>query len=130
MKSNSHLYVSHPPSFSHPVAMWAYAVISKSAGQIAVVYFKTRSSSAVRRMVCVFAPNSTISKRRWDPSSRQLLMVFDAESGEYRFISMDAVTKIVVAGETHEPNESKIDKPATPSPTLAELKAELRTLFY
>ena len=101
------LYVSAKPSFSDSIAAWAFSIIS-AATSVVTVYFTKRTNGETRRMVCYWSP-TLITKRSWDPTAKQLLNVFDVEAGDYRFISMDAVQKIVVNGVTFTPPQETVN---------------------
>jgi len=123
-------YLSYRPHFSHPIAAAAFSIIAAFTGRTMVVYFTKRTDGERRRMVCYYNPQ-LITRRSWDPSSKQLLQVFDIEQGAGRFISMDAVEKIVIGGTSHYPTAAPAPAtpPARPS-QLAEIKAELDSMFY
>jgi|GEM_PF-3953585 len=111
MKSNSRSYVSFRPNFSNPLAIWAFSLISAIEGKVFTVYFTKRTDGTTRRMVCYWSESFPITKRGWDPSKKQLLNVFDIEKGDYRFISMDAVEKIVIGGSTYHYEEQPAPQP-------------------
>lgn len=140
MNTTSKLYVSYRPSFSHPVAIWAYSLVQLFVGQIITVYFTKRTTSETRRMVCVWGESAPITRRKWDPSKKQLLNVFDVEKGEYRFISMDAVQRIVIGGTTYLPHQMPQPEPTPQNDyyahvaesreqSFSDLKDEMHALF-
>jgi len=127
MKSS--LYISSKPRFSNPIAKWAFSIIGAIVGRTVVVYFKKRTSGEMRRMVCYWTDNQ-ITKRAWDPTEKNLLQVWDIEKGAYRFISMDAVEKIVAGGNAHAFDAHPEGDPVEPACDFVSIRAELHGLFY
>lgn len=104
-------HVASIPHFTNGIAAAAYSIIAGLGEQTFVVYFTKRTTGETRRMVCYYR-QPMFTTRSWDPAQRQLLNVWDVEAGAFRFISMDAVDRIVAGGKTYRPG---IDRPA-PSP--------------
>lgn len=117
MKSSS--YVAYSPTFTNPTAAAAWSIISAFVGQLVVIYFTKRTTGETRRMVCYYSP-ALITRRAWNPAERQLLNVYDVEAGAPRFVSMDAVDRIVAGGSTYYP-VSTPKPPAGDGPTSAKI---------
>lgn len=123
MKSSS--YVAAAPSFSHPIAAAAWSIIAGLAGRLFVVYFTKRTTGETRRMVCYYSP-AIITRRPWNPADKNLLQVWDAEAGAPRFVSMDAVERIVSGGSTFYP----VATPKAPAGPEAPSPAEVLALMF
>ena len=94
-------------TFNNKVANWAFELIRFFANQIIVVYFVKRTTGEMRRMVCTWDPSYLANDLRFDPTKKNLLQVWDTEMQAWRFISMDAVKKITVAGLEFDWSSSK-----------------------
>jgi len=128
MKSS--LYISGKPQFSNPIAKWAFSLISSIIGQTFVVYFTKRTTGEMRRMVCYYMENGPITRRNWNPSSKNLLNVWDIEKGAQRFISMDSVERIVIGGTAHMFEPLSDNDPVEPACDFVSFKAELQGMLY
>lgn len=132
-------YIAHKAEFNHPLAKWAFSLIQSLEGKTFVVYFKKRTGDkSTRRMVASWLP-SMISERGWNPFEKNLLNVFDIEKGDYRFVSMDSVEKIIIGGETFvflpEEKEEELEQDyhsflvSQREQSFADLKNEMHALF-
>lgn len=112
-------YVTTAPKFSNEIAKGAFEIMDMFKGEAVVVYFTKRTDGQRRRMVCTYGEQPLLTRRSWDPSSKNLLQVFDCEKGDWRFVSMDAVEKIVVSGTTLYPTLAQELAARRPSHILA-----------
>lgn len=114
------------PRYETALCQAAFEAIAAHEGTICTVYYTKRTTSEKRRMMCIY--NSTAAAKAqfgFNPAEKSLLPVLDCECGEPRMISLDAVHRVIVNGETVYPTPEE-----TPLPkTLAEADAEMRYLF-
>lgn len=102
--------------YANPIAIWAFNIFKFFVGRPIVVHFQKRTDGQMRRMVCIYS-HKTVEKLRYDIYKRNLLQVWDCELGEPRFVSMDAVSKIVAGGLTFT-----LPVPAKPHPPVIDAK--------
>ena len=95
------------PTVQHPATEKARRILEGHEGDLAVVYFRKRTTGyrEERRMTCTAHPDlEARADMDYDPTDRSLMLVWDAEKGEPRAISLNGVREIRVGGETHAVN--------------------------
>lgn len=75
-----------------------------ASGKIFSVKFRKRTDpDTIRHMTCRFNVSKGIKgkARLFSPNERGLISVWDVQARDYRFISVEGITEIRVAGESY-----------------------------
>ena len=76
-------------------------LIHNTGGEEFKVEFTKRNSTTKRKMKCVLNDNST-ENMPYDPSSKQLISVFDTEKDAYRVINISGIISVKINGQLYK----------------------------
>lgn len=113
-------------NFTSPVARAAAAILTQLAGQLVSIHFVKRTNGSSRRLLAIYNPNAADRVRtRFNPAAKNLLMVWDADAGQAKWLPLDRIDRIVAAGQIFT-----VHQPAEVLTPAQRIKEELHQLFY